>query len=133
MNNESKCNCQRCGQPIAFPADMINQEIECPHCQKATTLIAQNRVRALPAEQPYQSVSAPWERPGLPPLASANVAAKSNEGLILAGYLCGFLLPIVGFIIGIILLARNSVGSGIGCIIVSAICGFIWIAILSSM
>jgi hypothetical protein len=54
-------------------------------------------------------------------------------GLVLAGYLTAIFMPLIGFIIGIILLAKNRPGSGIGCIIVSAVCGFIWMAIISSM
>ena len=44
-------------------------------------------------------------------------------------------MPLIGFIIGIILLAKNKIGSGIGCIIVSIVCGiffFIMFALASS-
>lgn len=50
MNNEAKCDCQRCGNPIAFPVDLLNTEVECPHCHKATTLIVpppESRIRAI--------------------------------------------------------------------------------------
>jgi hypothetical protein len=40
MNGKSKCNCQRCGNPIEFPNDLNNLDIECPHCHKQTTLLA---------------------------------------------------------------------------------------------
>jgi len=116
MEGEAKCNCQRCGQPIAFPLDLHNTEAECPHCGKATTLQAPV-IRALPRAPAAMA---------LPPTAPADAGS-----LIVAGYVTAIFLPIVGFIIGIILLGKNQVGSGIACIIVSFICGFIWAAVLA--
>jgi DNA-directed RNA polymerase subunit RPC12/RpoP len=93
MDGESKCNCQRCGQPIAFPIDLNNTETTCPHCGKATTLIVP-RVRAV-----------------TPDLAPSNYAASGTAnnsaygelgGLVLAGYLTAIFMPLIGFIIGII-------------------------------
>jgi predicted RNA-binding Zn-ribbon protein involved in translation (DUF1610 family) len=124
MDSEAKCNCQRCGQPIAFPIDLHNTETTCPHCGKATTLIVP-RVRAVTSD---------------PAPANYTVSGSTNNstygdlgGLVLAGYLTAIFMPLIGFIIGIILLAKNRPGSGICCILVSAICGFIWMAIISSM
>lgn len=39
MSNEAKCNCQRCGEHIAFPIEITGQEIICPHCGRETTLL----------------------------------------------------------------------------------------------
>jgi Zn finger protein HypA/HybF involved in hydrogenase expression len=119
---ETKCNCQRCGNQIAFPVDLLNTEVECPHCHKATTLIAptpESRVRAIPA-------------PSVSHQTAGQPAYGELGGLVLAGYLTAIFLPLIGFIIGIILLAKNRPGSGIGCIIVSVICGIIALAIFSS-
>ena len=38
MSEEAKCDCQRCGQPIAFPQEMARQDVSCPHCGRETTL-----------------------------------------------------------------------------------------------
>jgi 4-hydroxy-3-methylbut-2-en-1-yl diphosphate synthase IspG/GcpE len=35
---DAKCDCQRCGNPIAFPVEMDGNEVECPHCNRTTTL-----------------------------------------------------------------------------------------------
>ena len=32
------CPCQHCGQPLAFPPEMLGQEAGCPHCGAATLL-----------------------------------------------------------------------------------------------
>jgi hypothetical protein len=119
MDGEAKCNCQRCGQPIAFPLNLHNTEADCPHCGKTTTLVVP-QIRALPRQE-YSAAP------------SVQTSANSeNNGLVVAGYVAAILMPLVGFIIGIILLAKNKVGSGIGCIIVSVICGIIWLALLNS-
>lgn len=39
MSNEAKCNCQRCGESIAFPVEMAGQDTACPHCGRETTLL----------------------------------------------------------------------------------------------
>ena len=116
MEGEVKCNCQRCGKPIAFPLDLNNTEATCPHCGKATTLLLPR------AEQRIRAVSSP----------AKESAYGDLGGLVLAGYLTAIFLPLIGFIIGIILLTKNRPGSGIGCIIVSVICGIIALAIFSS-
>ena len=123
MSEEAKCDCQRCGQPIAFPIDLHNTEVECPHCHKATTLLIpspESRIRAIPAP----AVAAPQGQTS---------AYGELEGLVLAGYLTAIFLPLIGFIIGIILLGKNRPGSGIGCIVVSLVCGSIWLAVISGM
>ena len=38
MSNEAKYNCQHCSGHIAFPADMVGQMFECPHCKLETLL-----------------------------------------------------------------------------------------------
>jgi hypothetical protein len=123
MTEEAKCDCQRCGQPIAFPIDLHNTEVECPHCHKATTLLIpspESRIRAIPA-------------PAAPAPQGQTSAYGELGGLVLAGYLTAIFMPLIGFIIGIILLGKNCPGSGISCIIVSLVCGSIWLAIISNM
>jgi predicted nucleic acid-binding Zn-ribbon protein len=116
VHDEAKCNCQRCGKTLAFPPQMVGQDITCPHCGRETTLLAPRAGKTIPAI-----------------VAPAKESAYGDlGGLVLAGYITAVLMPLVGFIIGIILLAKNRPGSGIGCIIVSVICVFIALAIFSS-
>jgi hypothetical protein len=82
------------GQPIAFPIDLNNAETICPHCGKATTLIVP-RMRAVtpdPASSNY---------------AASGATNNSAYGELGAGYLTAIFMPLIGFIIGIILLAKN--------------------------
>jgi DNA-directed RNA polymerase subunit RPC12/RpoP len=39
MNSEVRCNCQRCGEKIAFSSEMAGQDVTCPHCGRETTLL----------------------------------------------------------------------------------------------
>ncbi len=48
MSAEAKCNCQRCGEHIAFPVEMTGQEITCPHCGRETTLLSPQVRKANP-------------------------------------------------------------------------------------
>jgi hypothetical protein len=38
MSTESKCECQHCGEHIAFPSEAAGQTVECPHCKNETLL-----------------------------------------------------------------------------------------------
>lgn len=116
LNDEARCNCQRCGKSLAFPPHMVGQDVTCPHCGRETTLL-------LPRIEPSS--------------AAVSVPAKDSAhgdvgGLVAAGVLTAICLPLVGFIIGIILLAKNQIGSGITCIIVSIVCFGIALAIFLS-
>lgn len=126
MIEDSKCDCQRCGNPIAFPIDMHNEEVECPHCHKATTLIVSR------PEQRIRAINSPLDKSADPKNTTNKSEQGDLEGLIMAGYVTALLLPIVGFIIGVILLSKNRTGSGLGCIIMSIACGFIALAIFSN-
>src|SRR5262245_36496024 len=35
---EAKCSCQRCGNHIAFPIDLTDSTVACPHCGQQTPL-----------------------------------------------------------------------------------------------
>lgn len=39
MSEESKCDCQHCGEHIAFPSEAAGQDVACPHCGRETTLV----------------------------------------------------------------------------------------------
>jgi DNA-directed RNA polymerase subunit RPC12/RpoP len=103
--------CQHCH--AEFEDEGLERTVFCPSCGKETF------IRAKGSDYSAHAATAPEK--------------DSLGNLIAAGYITAILMPLVGFIIGIILLAKNRVGSGIGCIIVSVICGFIAMAIFSSL
>ena len=53
------------------------------------------------------------------PLEIAGRPAAASDGLVVAGYVTALLLPLVGFIIGIVLLAKDRTGHGLGAILLS--------------
>jgi DNA-directed RNA polymerase subunit RPC12/RpoP len=106
-----QAKCQHC--QADFEDEGLEKSVFCPSCGKETF------IRATRPDYSAHAATAPEK--------------DSLGNLIAAGYIMAILMPLVGFIIGIILLAKNRVGSGIGCIIVSVICAFIAFAILSSL
>jgi predicted RNA-binding Zn-ribbon protein involved in translation (DUF1610 family) len=119
MDGESKCNCQRCGNPIAFPLELNNTETECPHCGKATTLQVP-RVRALPLETvPAISGSAPIPK------------EVSKDDFAALGFILAAIFPIGGIVVGLIQLTKGKSGLGAATIIASILCGIFWLAIFT--
>jgi len=51
-SEDAKCNCQTCGQPIAFPPELHNTPIECPHCTAETLLLIPPAAPTTPPAQP---------------------------------------------------------------------------------
>ena len=96
----AKTRCQHCRSE--FEADGTKKSEFCPHCGKETIIFRQVAFQK-------------------PAYAAPTSEAKKLLYLILAGYLGAILTPLVGFIIGIILITKNRVGIGIGCIIVGLI------------
>ena len=74
-------------------------------------------------QTPGGAPAAPWPEVTTPEAASGN-----NGGLIAWGYVCAFLLPFVGGILGIVALAKGEVGNGIGIILLSLFFFFFWLA-----
>lgn len=68
------------------------------------------------------------------PMPAPAAAPRASDGLVIAGYLIALLLPLVGgliaFIIGVILLARDRVGHGLGVITLSVISPVIWFVVI---
>jgi hypothetical protein len=54
MSNEAKCDCQQCGEHIAFPREADGQTIECPHCKRETLL-------SMPPAETNQRVNCPCQ------------------------------------------------------------------------
>ncbi|SDC21749.1 Protein of unknown function [Nocardioides lianchengensis] len=58
-----------------------------------------------------------------PPVATTEA---DRSGLIAAGIVTSILIPIIGGIIGIVLIAKDRVGPGLGCIVIALISGSVW-------
>lgn len=61
--------------------------------------------------------------------APGHVGAQGEQnttGLQVTGVLTAIFLPIIGFIIGIVLLAKNKTGPGLGCMVIAIIAFFFW-------
>lgn len=54
-----------------------------------------------------------------------------HSGLIAAGYVTAILIPVIGFVIGIVLLAKSKTGNGIGVMIVSLVAFMFWLSALT--
>ena len=50
MSAEAKCECEHCGEHIAFPSEAAGKTVECPHCKNVTLLF-------LPSDETSQFVS----------------------------------------------------------------------------
>lgn len=63
-------------------------------------------------------------------------ATKPTEGtdsaLVLFGWLTTFLMPLIGFILGIVVIAKNDL-QGIGMMVLSVVMFFVWSAVLVGM
>ncbi|HEY1660876.1 MAG TPA: hypothetical protein VGI03_00510 [Verrucomicrobiae bacterium] len=121
---ELKCNCAVCDGKIAFdPAQFVfsfqsgqkswGQEIQCPHCGSQTRIY---RVIIEPEKEN------PANKPPQP--------KDELTGLKIAGYITSIIFTPLGFIIGIILLAKNRVGKGIVCIALSLFCSAIYAGVI---
>lgn len=63
--------------------------------------------------------------PGIQP-APVVPAQSDHGGLIAAGIVTAIFIPFVGFIIGIVLMAKDKVGPGLGCMVISFISFLVW-------
>jgi hypothetical protein len=56
---------------------------------------------------------------------------KEGSGLVTLGYVLAVLMPLVGFIIGLVLAAKSQKG-GVGVILTSVIAFVVWLAIVGA-
>lgn len=49
---EAKCSCQQCGNHIAFPIDLVDCVVDCPHCSQKTPLSLQAPPQTSSTEHP---------------------------------------------------------------------------------
>jgi len=50
---------------------------------------------------------------------------RPGNGLAMAGYICAVLLPLVGFIIGFVLLVKGQI-QGLAVMVLAAVAAFVW-------
>ena len=55
--------------------------------------------------------------------------AKEGQGLLIAGVVSALLIPVIGFLLAIILLAKNQVGPGLAVLLCCVVGVFINIAV----
>jgi DNA-directed RNA polymerase subunit RPC12/RpoP len=98
LETTKRLNCLKCGQIITFSKDQYEQAqrvytvFACPNCQCGLLV------------------------PGSPSSPTEN----TDRGLVVGGWWTAFLMPLVGFILGIMLLAKGKrIGHGIAILIVS--------------
>jgi hypothetical protein len=60
-------------------------------------------------------------------------AAQSEDNIVIGAWGTAFVIPIVGFVLGTILTARQRETHGIGAMIVSTIMTLVWWAVLASI
>lgn len=61
------------------------------------------------------------------------ISQSSDEtGLVTAGIITALIIPVIGFIIGIVLLAKSKPGPGIACLVLSIVAFFVWASLLTS-
>jgi hypothetical protein len=122
-----KCKCGKCGVNIEFDADLFvpsgetdkeifGQFVTCPSCQKPTILI-------MPKSTPQIAIF---------PRAIENDGQPDYSATGFIGILCAILLPLIGFFIGIYLLAKGHAGIGCVCMAASIISSIGWLMLLSS-
>ncbi len=67
----------------------------------------------------------------VPPPPAAVTGEQKGDGLVPVGYILGVLFPIIGFVIGIVLLARRN-NHGAGVMVVSVVAFVVWASILAA-
>ena len=96
---------------------------DCPICGAETTLFIRPKAQVRAVMQPVPASIVLVEQPSI---------KKDYTGLGAVGLICSFFLPLIGFFIGIYLLAKGESGRGCACMAISIVCGVVWLAILNS-
>ncbi len=93
---------------------MQGENVQCPHCGKETTLVASISPSFVRKISPEGSLEAP------------TIAGARPVFLI---YVIAFLIPIVGFFLGVWLVAKKEGNHGAAVMILSAVLFFIYLAL----
>jgi Zn-dependent protease with chaperone function len=89
----AKCDCEHCGNHIAFPAGLAGSVIVCPHCQQQTTL---NLGAPKSAPAPGELTGAEIINAFGPPVSRTRVSVFYQAGLLLVAVFM-VMLPLVYF------------------------------------
>lgn len=65
------------------------------------------------------------------PRSDQKPTSSVSDGTIMGGYICSFLIPVVGFIVGIYCLAKDKAGHGIGMLVVSILSSWFWVGVMT--
>ena len=114
METETKCSCAHCSEHIAFDPQYAGRTADCPHCGMETKLYI-----------PPVTAKVPVSR-------ARTTATVDYTGIAVAGWICAFLIPIVGLFIGVYLLSKKESGRGVAIMATSVIVGFIVLALMLS-
>ena len=118
---------------------MHNEDINCPHCGKQTTLTNSKPIvrklepeptpfRKLTPEELYGEPKVPWHK-----LEARNPApARNPEMDATIGYVLAFLIPLIGFFYGLWFLTTGRQGRGIAIMATSVVMGLIYLAIFEN-
>lgn len=116
--------------PVGPPKQVVDQfgepfEVRCPVCSE--------KILSTARKCKHCGEWSAGQAHALPITTAGGVhalGAEFSSELQTAGWVCAFLVPLVGVIIGIIALTKNAVGSGLGMIAVSGVMMFVWAAVL---
>ena len=64
--------------------------------------------------------------PAAVPVPASAPASQVSDGLLAAGYITAILIPIIGFVVGIVVMAKGRSGHGIAMIIISIVAFVMW-------
>ena len=117
-----KIPCPHCGDRITFEAGRLGQIADCPGCGMSVGL-------KVPGLEPSVPTPVPAPAPA-PVIVSAPAAPEDLSGAVVTGYLMAFLMPIIGFLLGVYLLCKNN-GSGAVIIVLSILATFVWVTIFN--
>lgn len=59
-------------------------------------------------------------------------SSDDQTALVVIGLIGAIVFPFLGFIIGIVLMAKNKAGAGVACVLLSVIAFYVWYALLSA-
>jgi hypothetical protein len=122
-----KIECPFCKQPIEFSEEMIGQWTDCPACREQIPLEKTEQLTDSKASLAglYQGVR---NRNAIE--SSKKELSKEVRGMVQAGYVLAFLLPIVGFFFGLFLMFKNAVAEGVACMILSLLFSYLWFELI---
>lgn len=125
------CPCNVCSQKIEFDPSRAGETIPCPHCGMETRIFITNRpavahhpVNLRPCPDCGREVSL---NAASCPHCGARSRAGADRSTIRLAYVFAILIPIVGIILGIILITKNEPSHGAAAIAISIVVGsFFW-------